>query len=359
MSEPHVSQPLPASLVMLGTRKKTWCRRGDGASRPPPLASMLSIKSDRSLDPPANVMPLVRILATLALALTMSGIAERVSAQMTQHRSWFSARDDVAGLPLRMWVVPERSASPYGMTLVVECTDNGPGVSVVSPRLVEPFEEFGPWLWVRYAIDSFPWTERRLWRYAAARRLGMEAAAVEPDNANARNGIDEMLLGFRSGSSVVIEVSNDDGDVVRESFSLIGFIAAFESLSECDRAAIPTERTMDAHWLSTLPHAADGGLSGFSPVAPARAGDQRLAAEALSRGADECLLDVRDRDLTWEGSLHCASLARLVTAYIALGGFLGDEIVDARANLTAERARATAWMARATSLAHGQPLRIW
>lgn len=82
----------------------------------------------------------------------------------------------------------------------------------------------------------------------------------------------------------------------------------------------------------------------------------RAAADGLSRTADECLYDVRDRNLTWERSSNCASLSALASRYIALGGFQAEN-VDVR--LTAERARTTAWMARATSLAGGKALSIW
>lgn len=82
----------------------------------------------------------------------------------------------------------------------------------------------------------------------------------------------------------------------------------------------------------------------------------RLAADALSHAADECLYDVRDRQLTWERSSHCASLSSLAANYIAIGGFQ-NEPADIR--VIAERARTTAWMARAASLPGGKGLTIW
>ena len=83
---------------------------------------------------------------------------------------------------------------------------------------------------------------------------------------------------------------------------------------------------------------------------------RRTAADGLSRAADECLYDVRDRQLTWERSSHCAALAGLATNYISLGGFQNE---PAAVRLIAERARATAWMARAASLPGGKGLTIW
>jgi hypothetical protein len=100
-------------------------------------------------------------------------------------------------------------------------------------------------------------------------------------------------------------------------------------------------------------------VSGLTAVMTAcsRTGPElRAAANALSRAADECLLDVRDRHLTWETSGNCKSLSPLASSYIAAGGF-NNEADDIR--LIAEEARTTAWMARATSLAGGLPLSIW
>ena len=82
----------------------------------------------------------------------------------------------------------------------------------------------------------------------------------------------------------------------------------------------------------------------------------RAAADALSRAADECLYDVRDRNLTWEQSSHCGSLSALASSYIALGGFQNE---NAEVRLVADRARTTAWMARATSLAGGRFLSVF
>lgn len=83
--------------------------------------------------------------------------------------------------------------------------------------------------------------------------------------------------------------------------------------------------------------------------------DLRAAADALSRAAAECLYDVRDRNLAWERSSNCMSLSTFASRYIALGGFQ-DETTEVK--LVAERARTTAWMARAISLAGRKPISI-
>lgn len=82
----------------------------------------------------------------------------------------------------------------------------------------------------------------------------------------------------------------------------------------------------------------------------------QIAAEALSRTADECLYDVRDRHQTWEASRNCAALSALASEYIDAGGFDKE---PAKIRTIADQARLTAWMARATSLAGGKPLSIW
>jgi hypothetical protein len=82
----------------------------------------------------------------------------------------------------------------------------------------------------------------------------------------------------------------------------------------------------------------------------------QVAGDALSRSADECLYDMRDRHQTWEVSRNCAALSALASEYIAAGGF-DKEPTEIWA--IADRARLTAWIARATSLAGGKPLSIW
>jgi len=82
----------------------------------------------------------------------------------------------------------------------------------------------------------------------------------------------------------------------------------------------------------------------------------QVAAEALSRSADECLYDVRDRHQTWEASRNCAALSALASEYIAAGGFDKE---PAKIRAIADQARLTAWMARATSLAGGKSVSIF
>lgn len=81
-----------------------------------------------------------------------------------------------------------------------------------------------------------------------------------------------------------------------------------------------------------------------------------LTAKALSKAADECLLDVRDRNFKYETSPNCASLKTVSMQYVEAGGFRPD--TPAKYELIAAEARATAWAARATS-ASGRALTIW
>ena len=82
-----------------------------------------------------------------------------------------------------------------------------------------------------------------------------------------------------------------------------------------------------------------------------------LSANALSKAADECLLDVRDRRMKYEKSPNCASLSTLSLQYIEAGGFRTE--TPAKYALIAEKARATAWIALATSESGNRLLRIW
>jgi hypothetical protein len=84
----------------------------------------------------------------------------------------------------------------------------------------------------------------------------------------------------------------------------------------------------------------------------------KTTAEALAKGAEECLYDVRDRQLTYEKSPNCSALGALADQYIAAGGFRDDHYKNRSHAFIAESARMTAWMARATSGA-GRPLSIW
>jgi hypothetical protein len=85
----------------------------------------------------------------------------------------------------------------------------------------------------------------------------------------------------------------------------------------------------------------------------------RLAAavEAFSKAADECLLDIRDRSMKYDRSSNCSSLGTLSRLYIDAGG--GSSETPLQYEIVFERARATAWIARAISETGDSSLRIW
>ena len=83
----------------------------------------------------------------------------------------------------------------------------------------------------------------------------------------------------------------------------------------------------------------------------------QAGADALSRAAEDCLVDVRDRRLTFEASRHCSALSALSKSYIHEGGF--QENVPAKIGLVAEQARTMAWMARAISNCRDCARSIW
>jgi hypothetical protein len=83
----------------------------------------------------------------------------------------------------------------------------------------------------------------------------------------------------------------------------------------------------------------------------------RPLAQALSHAADACLYDVRDHGATFEKSAACSSMSSLAYAYISAGGF--QDSTPPHIEVIAQKARATAWMARATSLAGNAQLKIW
>ena len=85
----------------------------------------------------------------------------------------------------------------------------------------------------------------------------------------------------------------------------------------------------------------------------------KTTAEALAKGAEQCLYDVRDRKFTYETSPNCSALSALSMQYIEAGGFREDHFKNKSHAIIAETARMTAWMAKATSLARGRPLSIW
>ena len=86
-------------------------------------------------------------------------------------------------------------------------------------------------------------------------------------------------------------------------------------------------------------------------------GRMELTAKALSKAADECLLDVRDRKLKYETSPNCNSLRSFSMQHTEAGGFRSD--TPAKYALTATEARATAWMARAVSASGNPAISIW
>lgn len=86
-------------------------------------------------------------------------------------------------------------------------------------------------------------------------------------------------------------------------------------------------------------------------------GRLELTTKALSKAADECLLDVRDRKLEYETSPNCNSLRTLSMQHTEAGGFRSD--TPTRYALMAAEARATAWTARAVSASGNPAISIW
>lgn len=82
-----------------------------------------------------------------------------------------------------------------------------------------------------------------------------------------------------------------------------------------------------------------------------------LAAQALSKSADACLVAVRDHGAKYETCPDCTALGALSMQYIEAGGI--QDGVPARIALIAEQARTTAWTARAKSLSGNPRLAIW
>lgn len=80
-------------------------------------------------------------------------------------------------------------------------------------------------------------------------------------------------------------------------------------------------------------------------------------AKALSKAADECLLDARDRKLKHEASPSCNSLRTLSMQHTEAGGFGSD--TPPKYALIAAEARATAWAARAVSASGNPAISIW
>ena len=78
---------------------------------------------------------------------------------------------------------------------------------------------------------------------------------------------------------------------------------------------------------------------------------------ALERGAEECLIDVRDNGLKYEKSPNCSGLKSLFNAYVRAGGMMPNE--PTQSVLIAEQARTTAWNALAMSVSGDRTISIW
>ena len=85
---------------------------------------------------------------------------------------------------------------------------------------------------------------------------------------------------------------------------------------------------------------------------------ETAAAEFLD-GTNECILDVRDRGLTYEKSRNCRALEALSAGYLATGGNDpgGGEPTPIR--LKGQEALKYVWMARAISELGGGMQNIW
>lgn len=83
------------------------------------------------------------------------------------------------------------------------------------------------------------------------------------------------------------------------------------------------------------------------------------AASAFLNGTNECILDVRDRGLTYRDSGHCAALESLSAAYLAAGGddTKGNEPTPIK--LKGQKALKYVWMARAISELGGGMQDAW
>lgn len=82
-----------------------------------------------------------------------------------------------------------------------------------------------------------------------------------------------------------------------------------------------------------------------------------FAVKTFSAGVDECLLDVRDRGLTWEQSRNCLALGVLSKAYINAGGQTPDE--PSYINALGNDAVSRAWAAKAGSCLGGGMQFLW
>ena len=93
------------------------------------------------------------------------------------------------------------------------------------------------------------------------------------------------------------------------------------------------------------------GLGNYSKV--------EAAASAFLSGTNECILDVRNRRITYKNSKNCAALAKLSLAYLDAGGddTHGNEPTPIR--LMGQEALKYVWMARAISELGGGMQSAW
>lgn len=83
------------------------------------------------------------------------------------------------------------------------------------------------------------------------------------------------------------------------------------------------------------------------------------AASAFLDGTEECILDVRDRGITYEDSRNCAALQTLSMAYMAAGGDDPSGHEPTQIRLKGQKALKYVWMARAISELGGGMQNAW
>jgi hypothetical protein len=100
-----------------------------------------------------------------------------------------------------------------------------------------------------------------------------------------------------------------------------------------------------------------GILTAVFQAGCANAASLDITATALAKTAQECLTDVRDREMKFEKSPSCSSLSTIAAQHTKAGGFREDN--PCKYALLEEQAGAKAWMALAMSEAGHARLRIW
>lgn len=81
------------------------------------------------------------------------------------------------------------------------------------------------------------------------------------------------------------------------------------------------------------------------------------AAKMLSKIADECLLDVRDKNINYYESINCKSLGKYHLNYLNAGGH--EKNTPLELELLVAQAISTAWSALAVSESGNPGIRIW